>query len=128
MLGHQPAHDDVLRANGVDVVTIDPLLLNVYGGDVADLIGRRGENLRSLQFVLGLMLNKQLRRHTRVNVDADGYRARREELLTGMAERFAARVNRAEELASVDGRAFADLSLEEKDRYFDAAKEELRFG
>ena len=81
-----------MRELRVDVVTIDPLLLNVYGGDVADLIGRRGENLRSLQFVLGLMLNKQLRRHTRVNVDADGYRARREELLTGMAERFAARV------------------------------------
>jgi spoIIIJ-associated protein len=81
-----------MRELRVDVVTIDPLLLNVHGGDVADLIGRRGENLRSLQFVLGLMLNKQLRRHTRVNVDADGYRARREELLTGMAERFAARV------------------------------------
>jgi spoIIIJ-associated protein len=81
-----------MRELRVDVVTIDPLLLNIYGGDVADLIGRRGENLRSLQFVLGLMLNKQLRRHTRVNVDADGYRARREELLTGMAERFAARV------------------------------------
>jgi spoIIIJ-associated protein len=76
----------------VDVVTADPLLLNIHGGDVADLIGRRGENLRALQFVLGLMLNKQLRRHTRVTVDADGYRSRREELLMGMAQRFASRV------------------------------------
>jgi spoIIIJ-associated protein len=76
----------------VDVVTADPLLLNIHGGDVADLIGRRGENLRALQFVLGLMLNKQLRRHIRVTVDADGYRSRREELLMGMAQRFASRV------------------------------------
>jgi spoIIIJ-associated protein len=81
-----------MRELRVDIVSADPLLLNIMGGDVADLIGRRGENLRALQFVLGLMLNKQLRRHTRVTVDADGYRARREELLTGMAQRFASRV------------------------------------
>ncbi|MGH2355913.1 MAG: RNA-binding cell elongation regulator Jag/EloR, partial [Chloroflexota bacterium] len=76
----------------VEVVSSDPLQLNIRGGDVADLIGRRGENLRALQFVLSLMLNKQLRRHVRVIVDADGYRARREELLMGMAQRFAHRV------------------------------------
>jgi spoIIIJ-associated protein len=81
-----------MRELQVDVVTADPLLLNIRGGDVADLIGRRGENLRALQFVLGLMLNKQLRRHIRVTVDADGYRSRREELLMGMAQRFASRV------------------------------------
>jgi spoIIIJ-associated protein len=81
-----------MRELQVDVVTADPLLLNIHGGDVADLIGRRGENLRALQFVLGLMLNKQLRRHIRVTVDADGYRSRREELLMGMAQRFASRV------------------------------------
>jgi MazG family protein len=57
----------------------------------------------------------------RLNVDP-------ELALRTMAKRFAARVDRAEELASVDGRAFTDLSLEEKDRYFDAAKEEFRFG
>ena len=76
----------------VEIVSADPLMLNIRGSDVADLIGRRGENLRALQFVLGLMLNKQLRRHVRVTVDVDGYRARREELLRGMAQRFAHRV------------------------------------
>ncbi|MDQ3701102.1 MAG: Jag N-terminal domain-containing protein [Chloroflexota bacterium] len=76
----------------VQVTSADPMMLNVRGGDVADLIGRRGENLRALQFVLSLMLNKQLRRHVRVVVDADGYRSRREELLQGMAQRFAQRV------------------------------------
>jgi MazG family protein len=57
----------------------------------------------------------------RLNVDP-------ELALRTMATRFAARVDRAEELASVDGRAFAELSLEEKDCYFDAAKEEFRLG
>ena len=44
--------------------------------------------------------------------------------LRAMSRRFAARVERAEELAGADGRAFRDLTLDEKDRYFDAAKEE----
>jgi MazG family protein len=57
----------------------------------------------------------------RLNVDP-------ELALRTMAKRFAARVERAEELAAADGRAFAELSLAEKDRYFDAAKEEFRLG
>ena len=57
----------------------------------------------------------------RLNVDP-------ELALRTMAERFAARVERAEELAAADGRVFTELSLDEKDRYFDAAKEEFRFG
>lgn len=57
----------------------------------------------------------------RLNVDP-------ELALRTMAKRFAARVERAEQLAAADGRSFADLSLAEKDRYFDAAKEEFRFG
>lgn len=55
----------------------------------------------------------------RLNVDP-------ELALRTMAERFAARVERAEELAASEGRAFTELTLEEKDRYFDRAKEEFR--
>ena len=55
----------------------------------------------------------------RLNVDP-------ELALRTMARRFAQRVERAEELAAEAGRAFTDLTLEEKDRYFDAAKEEFR--
>jgi nucleoside triphosphate diphosphatase len=57
----------------------------------------------------------------RLNVDP-------ELALRTTAKRFAARVERAEELAAADGRVFAELSLEEKDRLFDAAKEEFRRG
>jgi MazG family protein len=55
----------------------------------------------------------------RVNVDP-------ELALRTMARRFADRVERAEELARKDGRLFAELTLDEKDRYFDTAKEEFR--
>jgi MazG family protein len=46
--------------------------------------------------------------------------------LRATANRFAERVERAEELAAADGHSFTELSLDEKDRYFDAAKEESR--
>jgi len=55
----------------------------------------------------------------RLNVDP-------ELALRTMAKRFAVRVERAEELAAIEGRVFTKLSLEEQDRYFDAAKEEFR--
>jgi MazG family protein len=55
----------------------------------------------------------------RLNVDP-------ELALRTMARRFADRVERAEELAKGDGQVFGELSLEEQDRYFDAAKEQLR--
>jgi uncharacterized protein YabN with tetrapyrrole methylase and pyrophosphatase domain len=55
----------------------------------------------------------------RLNVDP-------ELALRTMARRFADRVERAEQLAAAEGLAFPELSLEEKDRYFDAAKEDFR--
>ena len=86
-----------VAATRVEVRAADPITLDIRGHDVADLIGRRGENLRALQFILNLMVNKQLRRHRRLVVDVDGYRARREELLRGMAQRFAQRVRTVRE-------------------------------
>jgi MazG family protein len=55
----------------------------------------------------------------RLNVDP-------ELALRAMARRFADRVERAEELARADGNVFAELPLDEQDRYFDAAKEAMR--
>jgi spoIIIJ-associated protein len=93
---------ELLRRMGMDdcqaeVASVNPLMVNIRGDDVADLIGRRGENLRALQFILSLMVNKQLHRHLRVTIDVDGYRARREELLRSMASRFAYRVRATRE-------------------------------
>ncbi|HEV2124810.1 MAG TPA: RNA-binding cell elongation regulator Jag/EloR [Chloroflexota bacterium] len=86
----------------VQVESVDPVLLDVQGPDVADLIGRRGEHLRALQFLLGLMVAKQLRHHQRIIVDVDGYRGRREELLRNMAERFAQRVRATREAMQLE--------------------------
>jgi uncharacterized protein YabN with tetrapyrrole methylase and pyrophosphatase domain len=55
----------------------------------------------------------------RLNVDP-------ELALRTMARRFVERVERAEEQAAAEGKSFAELELDEQDRYFDLAKEELR--
>jgi MazG family protein len=54
----------------------------------------------------------------RLNVDP-------ELALRRMSDRFVERVERAEQLARGDGKAFAELPLEEQDRYFDSAKAKL---
>ena len=56
----------------------------------------------------------------RLNVDP-------ELALRTMTRRFVARVERAEEYASGEGKAFAELPLDEQDRYFDRAKEAFRW-
>ena len=55
----------------------------------------------------------------RLNVDP-------ELALRTMSRRFVDRVERAEQRASEEGKSFAELGLEEQDRYFDLAKEEFR--
>ncbi len=76
----------------IEVVELEPLTLNVRAPDAADLIGRRGETLRAIQFIVGIMVNKALDTHVRITIDIDGYRARREVLLRDLALRFASRV------------------------------------
>ena len=66
--------------------------LNIRGEDLGILIGRRGDTLSALQFLTNLMLGKKLRRWAKVQIDVEGYRRRREQVLEGLALRMAARV------------------------------------
>lgn len=70
------------------------IVLDVAGDDVGLLIGRHGETLSSLQFLLNIGLQQPLGRRARVVVDVEHYRDRREQSLRGMALRTADRVRR----------------------------------
>jgi predicted RNA-binding protein Jag len=81
----------------VDVQTGDTSRLNVVGdGEERDalgaLIGRKGERLSALQHLVNLMLSKRMGGWTRVLVDVEDYRGRRERQLRELADRAAARV------------------------------------
>ena len=69
--------------------------VNVLGGDLGMLIGRRGEHLSQLQYLVNLMVNRRLDRWVRVTIDIEGYKRRRAESLIGLAERVARQVARS---------------------------------
>jgi spoIIIJ-associated protein len=81
----------------VEVETGDTSRLNVLGeGDAKEalgaLIGRKGERLSALQHLVNLMLSKKIGDWTRVLVDVEDYRGRRERQLRDLAQRAADRV------------------------------------
>jgi spoIIIJ-associated protein len=68
------------------------VILDVTGNDLGILIGRRGETLRALQYMLRLMLSRRLERWEPVIVDVESYRVRRRRLLRQLAARMAEKV------------------------------------
>lgn len=81
----------------VELQTGDTSRLNVVGGEaekeaLGALIGRKGERLSALQHLVNLMLSRRMGDWTRVLVDVEDYRGRRERQLVEIAKRAAARV------------------------------------
>ncbi len=66
--------------------------LEVTGEDLGILIGRRGQTLSSLQYIVYLIVSHQLKAHVPVAIDVAGYRERRQEALQNLAWRMAERV------------------------------------
>ena len=69
-----------------------PLVLNITGDDLGILIGRRGETLRTLQYLVRLMVSHRLKQWTDLVVDVEHYRVRRRWALTRLAQEMAKRV------------------------------------
>jgi spoIIIJ-associated protein len=69
-----------------------PIVVDIVGEDLGVLIGRRGETLAALQYLVRLMVNHRTRRWYNIVVDVEGYKGRRERQLRQLAERMAERV------------------------------------
>lgn len=69
-----------------------PVCLNISGDDLGILIGRRGNTLASLQYIVFLMVSQRLKAHMPVSIDVEGYKERRSQSLTSLAQRMAERV------------------------------------
>jgi spoIIIJ-associated protein len=73
----------------------ETITLHVEGADeeaMGLLIGRRGDTLRSLQFMVNLIAGRGNRKRPQIVVDVGNYRQRRQEMLESMALRMAERV------------------------------------
>jgi spoIIIJ-associated protein len=66
-----------------------PVKVDLQGDDLAMLIGRRAEILNALQYIVNLIISKQVEHWVQVVIDVQGYRARRERQLRQMAQRMA---------------------------------------
>lgn len=64
-------------------------IINISNSDMGILIGKRGNTLDSLQYILSLVINKNRENYLRVLVDIQGYRAKREETLIRLANKMA---------------------------------------
>jgi len=68
--------------------------INIVGKDVGLLIGRKGETLNSLQFIVGLIVNRKRQEKIRVVLDVEDYRRKKEESLEALALRLSERVKK----------------------------------
>lgn len=68
---------------------------DIFGGDSAKMIGRNGRTLAALEYLTNAIMNRdEAAGHVRVNIDAGGYKRRRDERLRGVALKAAARVRK----------------------------------
>lgn len=74
--------------------TDDGLSIELAGDDMGIVIGKRGDTLDSLQYLTSLVVNKDKSHdeYTRVSIDTEGYRQKREESLKALSERLANKV------------------------------------
>ena len=70
----------------------DTIGVELVGEDLGALIGRRGETLDAIQHLANYALNHDASKRTRVTVDAENYRGKREESLRHLARKMAAKV------------------------------------
>lgn len=77
----------------VEDVEVPPLGFDIQGEDLGILIGRRGQTITSLQYVVRLILSHKTRAQTPVVIDVNGYKQRRYEALRSLALRMAEQVS-----------------------------------
>ena len=66
--------------------------VNLSGPNMGAVIGRRGETLDAIQHLTNYAVNRGGDKHTHISVDAEAYRAKREDSLVRLAEKMAAKV------------------------------------
>lgn len=101
--------NDVFAAMQMDVVVSakyddaeKELQVDLSGVDMGILIGKRGQTLDSLQYLVSLVVNKEREDYIRVKVDTENYRQRRKETLENLAKNIAYKVKRTKRSVSLE--------------------------
>ena len=76
--------------------------IDLSGDDMGVLIGKRGQTLDSLQYLVSLVVNKGVDDYIRVKVDTENYRERRKETLENLARNISFKVKRTKRPVSLE--------------------------
>lgn len=76
--------------------------IDLSGNEMGVLIGKRGQTLDSLQYLVSLVVNKDVEDYIRVKVDTENYRQRRRETLENLAKNIAYKVKRTKRPVSLE--------------------------
>ena len=101
--------DSVFKAMKLEVtidIKVDEDNRNVdvelNGSEMGVLIGKRGQTLDSLQYLVSLIVNKDREEYLRVKLDTENYRERRKATLESLAKNIAAKVKRTKRPVSLE--------------------------
>ena len=76
--------------------------IDLSGDEMGVLIGKRGQTLDSLQYLVSLVVNKDVEDYIRVKVDTENYRKRRKDTLENLAKNIAFKVKRTKRPVSLE--------------------------
>ena len=76
--------------------------IDLAGDEMGVLIGKRGQTLDSLQYLVSLVVNKESDEYVRVKVDTEDYRQRRKETLENLAKNIAYKVKKTRRPVSLE--------------------------
>lgn len=76
--------------------------VDLSGDEMGVLIGKRGQTLDSLQYLVSLVVNKNAENYIRVKVDTENYRQRRKETLENLAKNISYKVKRTKRPVSLE--------------------------
>lgn len=76
--------------------------IDLSGDEMGVLIGKRGQTLDSLQYLVSLVVNKDVENYIHVKVDTENYRQRRKETLENLAKNISYKVKRTKRSVSLE--------------------------
>lgn len=76
--------------------------IDLSGGEMGILIGKRGQTLDSIQYLVSLVVNKNSDDYIRVKLDTENYRERRKQTLETLARNIAYKVKRTKRPVSLE--------------------------
>lgn len=90
---------EVISRMGLDLTVVasendECLYFDISGKDSGTIIGKRGQTLDSIQYLTSLVVGKEAEKYTRIVVDAENYRQKREKTLEQLAVRLGEKVRK----------------------------------